>query len=184
MERDEYLYQRYNAGEEEALAELIERYGDALTRYINHYLQDIHDAEDLMIEAFARVIAKNPRFDETGFKAYLFKTARHLALRHISKYKRMESFDLLAVQNEPLCHQLWEDSLVAEEQNQVLNRCLDAIHADYREVLYLLYYQEMSYAQAAKVMGKNQKQIANLAHRGKQALRLRLEEEGITNAQY
>ena len=53
----------------------------------------------------------------------------------------------------------------------------------YREVLYLTYFEDMSYAQAAEVTGKTVKQITNMAYRGKESLRRLLEREGITNAE-
>ena len=54
---------------------------------------------------------------------------------------------------------------------------------DYREVLYLTYFEDMSYAQAAEVTGKTVKQITNMVYRGKESLRRLLEQEGITNAE-
>ena len=53
----------------------------------------------------------------------------------------------------------------------------------YREVLYLTYFEDMSYAQAAEVTGKTVKQITNMVYRGKESLRRLLEREGITNAE-
>ena len=54
-----------------------------LTLYINGYIKDVHEAEDLMIEAFSQIFAKErPIAGEGSFKAYLYKTARNLALRH------------------------------------------------------------------------------------------------------
>lgn len=51
--------------------------------YINGYIKDVHEAEDLMIEAFSQIFAKErPITGEGSFKAYLYKTARNLALRH------------------------------------------------------------------------------------------------------
>ena len=35
-----------------------------------------------MIEAFSYLFTKKPRIRDGGFKAYLYKTARHMALRH------------------------------------------------------------------------------------------------------
>ena len=52
----------------------------------------------------------------------------------------------------------------------------------YREVLYLTYFEDMSYAQAAEVTGKTVKQITNMVYRGKESLRRLLEREGVTNA--
>ena len=50
---DEGLYRRYLGGDESGLSELMSRYGDALTVYIDGYLGDIHESEDLMIEVFS-----------------------------------------------------------------------------------------------------------------------------------
>ena len=58
MISDETAYRRYLDGEQKAADLLVERYGDALTLYINGYIKDIHEAENLMIEAFSQLFAK------------------------------------------------------------------------------------------------------------------------------
>ena len=58
MISDETAYRRYLNGEEQAADLLVERYGDALTLYINARIRDAHEAEDLMIEAFSLIFAK------------------------------------------------------------------------------------------------------------------------------
>lgn len=83
MISDEMAYREYLEGREESADILVDRYGDALTYYINGYIHDIHESEDLMIEAFARVFAKERPIDGKGsFRAYLYKTARNLTIRH------------------------------------------------------------------------------------------------------
>lgn len=64
---DEQCFSDFLAGDESGLRTLMERYGDSLTLYINGYLHDIHYSEDLMIEAFSRIIAKRPRLFGGGF---------------------------------------------------------------------------------------------------------------------
>ena len=51
------------------------------------------------------------------------------------------------------------------------------------QMLYLTYFEDMSYAQAAEVTGKTVKQITNMVYRGKKSLRRLLEREGITDAE-
>ena len=184
IETNEALYAAHLGGDGNALRVLMERHGDALTLYINGYIHDIHEAEDLMIEAFSRMVAAKPRLVENGFKAYLYQTARNLALRHADKRLRHSCFSLEELANEPESKLLVEAILQTEEQSRILRRCMEQINPDYREALYLLYFEDMSYAQAAQVMGKNIKQIDHLLERGKKALRPLLEQEGITDAQY
>ncbi|MEG2001048.1 MAG: RNA polymerase sigma factor [Evtepia sp.] len=184
MVEDEALYRRFVDGEENALRELIERHGNNLTFYINGYTHDLNEAEDLMLEAFARVVAKNPHFDERGFKAYLYKTGRNLALRYIAKRRRQCSFSFEDLGCEPESAELLEDILHTKDRNRIVHLSMERLHLEYREVLYLLYFEGLSYKEAAAVMHKTERQIANLVYRGKQALRTILEKEGMTDAQY
>jgi RNA polymerase sigma factor (sigma-70 family) len=168
-------------GDEDSLSALMERHGDKLTLYLDGCLHDLHESEDLMIEAFAYLIAKQPRIRDGGFKAYLYKAARHMALRHRSKRRLMFSLDALT--DEPDGQLLAEEVIGTAERNRILHGCMGEMNPDYREVLYLTYFEGMSYAQAAEVTGKTVKQITNLVYRGKESLRKLLEREEITNAE-
>ena len=81
MVTDEELYGQYLCGDETGLELLIKKYGDPLTLYIDGYLHDVHEAEDLMMETFSWLFTKKPRIRDGCFKAYLYKAARHMALR-------------------------------------------------------------------------------------------------------
>ncbi len=52
MVTDDILYRRYLGGDEDSLSALMERHGDKLTLYLDGCLHDLHESEDLMIEAF------------------------------------------------------------------------------------------------------------------------------------
>lgn len=181
---NEELFSAYLGGDGNALRILMERHGDALTLYINGYIHDIHEAEDLMIEAFSRMISFRPLLTENGFKAYLYKIARNLAIRHLKVRRCNCFFSLEGLQDEPESEILVESVVQSEEQSRILRKCMEQIKPDYCEALYLKYFENMSYAQAAKVMGKSIKQIDHLLERGKKRLRPLLEQEGITDADY
>ena len=181
MACDESLYRQYLSGDDAGLEALMKKYGDPLTLYINGYLHDVHEAEDLMIEAFSYLFTKKPRIRDGGFKAYLYKTARHMALRHKSRQRL--SFNLDDLTEEPDGQILVEEVVQTKERDQILHFCMDELNPDYRESLYLTYFEGMSYLQAAEVMGKSVKQITNMVYRGKERLRGLLEREGITNVE-
>ena len=174
---DEALFERLAAGDQECLRPLMERHGDALTLYANGYVHDIDAAEDLMIEAFSRMLAKRPRLREGGFKPYLYKTARNLALRHLQLRARFMSVEDL--DREPASGERAEDGILQDERTRALYRCLGEIPPDYREALYLVYIEGMSYDEAGAVMRKTRKQVDNLVSRGKGAMRKKLGEEGV-----
>lgn len=181
MSTDEEFYKQYLCGDEAGLEALMKKYGDPMTLYINGYLHDVHEAEDLMIEAFSYLFTKKPRIRDGGFKAYLYKAARHMALRHKSRRQIFFSFEDLT--GEPDGKTLVEEVVRTKERNQILHFCMDELNSEYRETLYLTYFEGMSYQQAAEVMGKSVKQITNMVYRGKERLRGLLEREGITNVE-
>ncbi len=182
MISDETAYRRYLDGEEKAADLLVERYGDALTLYITGYIKDIHEAEDLMIEAFSQLFAKERPIEGVGsFKAYLYKIARHLALRHKQKH-RLAFLCLDELDFEPRSDSLVETALLRSERDRQLYDALEKLKAEYREALYLVYFEDMSYRDAATVMNKSESQITKLVYRGKQSLKVILEQEGFTYA--
>ena len=176
MTCDEALYRQYLNGDDAGLEVLMKKYGDPLTLYIDGYLHDVHEAEELMLDVFAYLFTKKPRIRDGGFKAYLYKAARNMALRHKSKRKPLFSLDALT--GEPDGRLLVEEVIRTEERNRVLHFCMSEMNPDYREVLYLTYFEDMSYAQAAEVTGKTVKQITNMVYRGKESLRRLLERRG------
>ena len=165
MVTDEELYGQYLCGDETGLELLIKKYGDPLTLYIDGYLHDVHEAEDLMMETFSWLFMKKPRIRNGCFKAYLYKAARHMALRHKSRRRIIFSLDNLTREAE--AQTLVEEVVRTKERNQILHLCMDELNPDYREALYLTYFEGMSYQQAAEVMGKSVKQITNMVYRGK-----------------
>ena len=103
-----------------------------------------------------------------------------MALRH--KSRRRHSFCFDDMSEEPDVQTLVEEIVQTKERDMILHFCMNELKSDYREALYLTYFEGMSYLQAAVVMGKCEKQITNMVYRGKERMRILLEREGITNA--
>ena len=176
-EADEQLFERSVHGDDAALRSLMERHGDLLTLYLNGYVHDIDAAEDLMIEAFSIMVTHRPLLREGGFKPYLYKIGRNLALRHGRELRRILSLEALHLDVES--DEQIEDELLTDERQRVLYPTLALIPAPYREALYLVYLEGMSYDEAGAVMRKTRKQVDNLVQRGKRAARALLEKEGV-----
>jgi RNA polymerase sigma-70 factor (ECF subfamily) len=181
MQSDDELYAQYLAGDVSACDALMLRYGDALVIYLNGLLHHPQDAEDLMLDCFARIMVDRPRIGAGNFRAYLFKMARYKANRLFRTKVRRGEFSL-----EELPFPADEDPPEAElhrrERSEALQRCLNRIAPQYREALWLIYDTQLTYAQAAVVLHCDVKRIDNLLFNGKKQLRLELEREGVTYA--
>ena len=127
MISDETAYRRYLDGEEQAAELLVERYGDALTLYVHGYIRDLHEAEDLMIEAFSQLFSKErPIGGEGSFRAYLYRTARNLAIRHL-RGRRLRLLRLDELDFEPPGDVLADTQLLRGERNRQLYAALETL---------------------------------------------------------
>ena len=181
MPSDDELYSLFLNGDSSSYDQLMIRHGDRLTFYINGYTHDLQDAEDLMIDAFARIMVRKPKIAAGSFKAYLYKTARNLATRFHER-KKEQVFGYEDLSEEIPDSVLTEKILADRDRREVLNLCLERIDPQLKEALWLVYYEELSYAQAAEVMKVSVKKVDHLLSRGKEHMRKELKKEGITNA--
>ena len=149
MVTDDILYRRYLSGDEDGLSALMERHGDKLMLYLDGCLHDLHESEDLMIVVFAYLIAKQPRIRDGGFRAYLYRSARHMALRLLSRKRAQLCFSLDALTEEPEARELVEGAVESAERARILRACMAELHADYREALFLVYFEGLSHAETA-----------------------------------
>ena len=71
-----------------------------------------------------------------------------------------------------------EDKILVDELKRVVNDALNKIPEEMQEVIHLIFFEELSYAETAKIMKKNKKQIDNLLYRAKKELRAIIGKEG------
>lgn len=189
MLNDDELYKNYLEGNKACGDELMLRYADSLTAYLNAFLKNMEDAEDLMLEAFTVILVDKPKIGEGCFRAYLYKVARHKACRlWRKKVKQSEFFvpqddedgenvmeNVASESGQP------EDEFLRGELGYTVRKCLNIIAPQYREALWLIYGTGLNYEQAAGVLGCSRKRVDNLLLNGRRALKAELAKEGITH---
>ena len=181
-ESDEIVYGRFlRERSEDDLRLLLVRYRESLTLFLFGIVHDMDDAEELMLDTFAVAASGTSRFSgRSSFRTWLFAIGRKRAFSHLRKNRRQaEQLQDRAYETEEP-----ERSLLTQERDRRLYAALERLNGDYRQVLYLLYFEEMSHEEAARVMGKSAKQVYNLSFRGKQALKETLERMGFDRAEY
>ena len=181
MDDSSALYRRFLDGDEAALDEMLRLYFDRLAFFIERYVGDAATAEDIAMDVFAWVIA-NPKYYNfrTSLKTYLFMLAKSRALNHIKRRDRFRTVLPEDAESELADREDLTEAVIISERNLELNAALDNLADDMRLAVHLVYFEEMSYADAAKVMHKTKKQVDNLLARAKKELRKTLEAKGVT----
>ena len=175
----ESSYRRYLEGDKEAFDEIIHLYKKGLVSFIFCRVGNIDMAEDISEDCFVELIVNPTRYKfQSSLKTYLYAIAHNKTKEH---FRRNKSTALVSIEDiGEICSTEDIHSIIDQaESKEMIKASLMVLPKDYREVLHLLYFHEMSYEDVAKIMKKNVKQIYNLAFRGKTTLKNILEKGGF-----
>ena len=179
MDNGASSYRRFLNGDQSAFDEIMQELFYGLVFFINRYVQDIHTAEDLAIDTFSDLIVHRHRYNfKVTLKTYLFMVGRSRALDYIKHRKVLNFVELSEAENQASDEQSLEEMMLADERKRVVNAAIAQLPEDMRVVIHLIYFENMTYDEAAKVMKKNKKQVDNLLYRAKKELRIILGEDG------
>ena len=173
MDNGASSYRRFLDGDESAFDEIMKELFDNLVFFIDRYVHDIHAAEDIAIDAFSDLVVNRHRYNfKVTLKTYLFMLGRSRALNYIKHRKVIDFVELTEADKASSEQETLEEIVLADERKRVVNNALNALPDDMRVVIHLIYFEDMSYDEAAKVMKKNRKQVDNLLYRAKKELRI------------
>lgn len=174
----ESSYHRYLQGDVSALETFVGECGDTLVRFAYCFVRDSAAAEDIVQDAFATLIFKRRHFSERdNFRAYLYKTVRNKCLDYLRLHRK--HVPLEAIEN-TYAFSSAEENVLRRERNEKLYACLWRLPAQYREVLYLAYFDGYKADELSEIIRKNKKQTYNLLARARSTLKELLQKEGIS----
>ena len=179
MDNGASSYRRFLDGDESAFDEIMKEYFDNLVFFIDRFVHDIHAAEDIAIDAFSDLVVNKHRYNfKVTLKTYLFMLGRSRALNYIKHRGCLDFVELSEADNTPAEQETLEEIVLVDERKRVVNNALNSLSDDMRVVIHLVYFEDLTYDEAAKVMKKNRKQVDNLLYRAKKELRIILGKDG------
>ncbi len=171
------------SGDLTAFTALVCRYQQPVIDFFLHMIASREDAEDLAQEAFVQLHRYVNRLTPRAkFSTFLFGIARHLALNHIRDSKRRgrdkaESLNR-QTQEMPSSHRADVDARI-HEIRVALESGLQHLSPEHREVLLLREFQEMEYADIARVLRCNKGTVKSRIARARGQLKAHLELVGV-----
>ena len=161
MLTDDVLVARYTEGDNKAFDELLARYQSKLFNYIYFIVRNQEVAEDIFQETFVKAIVtiQQGRYTASGkFGAWLTRIAHNMIIdgfrqeRNENTISNDESeVDLL--NDADLCDDNVEMQMVNEQTLSDVRRLMDALPDNQREVVYMRYYQDLSFKEIAEITG-------------------------------
>ena len=178
---DKKLYNDYLNGEKQAFEYLYNKYKSRIEYFIYGIVKDYQKAEDLTQETFMYVM-QNKMIENTPFKYYIFLVAKSKAFNYINVEKRRNKLNELYLEYEK--DKVNKDVLeiiIKEENKKDLLNAIEELDEKYRNAIYLVNIEELSYEETSKILGQTLQNTKSLIHRGKKQLRYILLKKGFDN---
>jgi RNA polymerase sigma-70 factor (ECF subfamily) len=154
---DANLVQAYTSGSELALENLINRHKSRIFNFINSKVRDRDTAEDIFQDTFIKVIKtlKNGVYNEEGkFLPWVMRIAHNLVIDFFRKNNRIptlennDEYDIFQFISDSSPNA--EDVLASDQIVKDLQKLVQELPDDQKEVLIMRLYRDMSFKEIAK----------------------------------
>jgi RNA polymerase sigma-70 factor (ECF subfamily) len=187
---EENLAVSVHRGDPGALERLIDRFEQALYSYSFSLLQNAFDAQEVVQDALLRAHrALTRQYDEArcrelALRPWLFKMVRNLSFnKRRSKVRSLE--EPLAAYDDgrigPFVREEGSD-LEKRQDAEMLQKAMQTLPTDVRELIVLRFMEEMSYGDIARTVGGSEAALRGKVFRSLKLLREALERKGVAHA--
>lgn len=175
QKQDSVLVKAAVAGDEESFTELARRYYPAMVAIAHSILGDRHLAEDAAQQAFAKAAVKLPQLKkESRFAQWLAVICRNIAKDMARNRKVFSSSEELSEIEAKSSH---------DGDAEIVGRALGKLSDAARELIFLRFYDGMSYEQISAVLGISQQAINGRLRRAKKKMADYLRHNGFDKVQ-
>lgn len=158
---DEELVVLYSKGENQAFDILLNRYQNRLYSYIYFIVRNAELAEDIFQETFVKAIMtiKQGRYTENGkFPAWITRIAHNLVIDYFRQERNEnvvsnDDSEVDLLNNIRLSEGTVETEIINSQIRHDVRHLVKLLPENQREVVYMRFYQDMSFKEIAEVTG-------------------------------
>jgi RNA polymerase sigma-70 factor (ECF subfamily) len=156
-------------GDREAFRRLVERHYDTIYRVAYRYLGSAADAEDISQDVCITLVTKLSRFrGESRFSTWLISIVINCCRDHLRRRKTSA-----ALVDKYGQHREFEDGDKADTDKRMrwLHASLQSLEPGLRETVLLILGEDLSHAEAAKILGCSESTVSWRVHKAKKQLK-------------
>ena len=172
------LYNEYLDGEKSAFELLYNKYKDKIQYFVYNIVKDYQKAEDITQDVFIYVMQNKIKEGYT-FKYYLYLVAKSRAYNLNNMEKRRTEINEDYYNKTEQIGQDVADIVTKNEKRKAIMNAIDMLDDRYKNAIYLVKIEELTYQETAQILGESVQNVKNLIHRGKKELRRILIKKGF-----
>ena len=170
--QDIALWDALKQGDRESLGQLFRKYYEPLFRYGSKLTTNESLLEDCIQELFTELWLSKSRTEVRSVKAYLFKSLKYKLFRMLQQKPAVKAGEN---PHELLFELSHVDFLINQEEQKEKSvrvlEALDKLSSRQKEIIYLKFYQELSYEEVTEIMNINYQVARNLLYSSIKSLR-------------
>lgn len=173
---DSQIWDQFLIGNQSAYTFMYEKYAPVLYNYGYKIAHDRQLTEDCLQDLFLTILETRERLGHTdSIKFYLMRALRREIVRKRSDGQRFNSdLDPLDFAIEFYYEPTWLDRQISSEQSTLLLQELNSLPARQKEALFLKYFDNLSYAEIAGVMGIEPTSVYKIVYKAIASLQKRM----------
>jgi len=173
------------AGDEASFEFLLRKYRSPLVNFLYRMVRDTAQAEDLAQEVFLRLYRARQDYSPSAkFTTWLFRIATNLALNSVrdNRYRKLETSidgpesnqEDAAPRELPAREMRIDEHLLELDRVNFIRRTIEKLPEKQRVAVLLHKYEEMDYAEIAKILECSESALKSLLFRAYETLRVEL----------
>jgi RNA polymerase sigma factor (sigma-70 family) len=166
------LWESFRKGDKDAFAALFREYYGILYRFGNKFTTDTELLEDCIQELFIELWQAKTQTPVLSVKAYLLKSLKYKLLKAFRKNGKV----LPIHDNGDMPFELSHETFLIHQQEsdqrrQEVIKALERLSNRQKEIIYLKYYQNLSYEEVSEIMNINYQVARNLLYQAIKSLK-------------
>lgn len=170
---DEQLALRLQSGDVDSIALIYHRFKNGLFLFCVRILSDTSAAEDAVHETFVKMMAQRSQLHQpSALKSWIFTIARNeafIVLSRRKKYRVLNEHDENVFESDDFSV-LYEES----ERRVIVEKILDQLLPQYKEVLLLREFESMNYMEIAEITGTSISSVKSRLFKARKAMMKKL----------
>jgi RNA polymerase sigma-70 factor (ECF subfamily) len=171
------------AGDDASFNLLLQKYRTPLINFLYRMVRDSATAEDLAQEVFLRVYRARKQYSPSAkFTTWLFRIATNLALNSVrdNRHRQMDvSIDAPVEEDEaplqlPAREMRIDEHMIERDRAEFIRQAISSLPEKQRVAVLLHKYEEMDYAEIAKILECSESALKSLLFRAYETLRVQL----------
>lgn len=167
METERELLEAIRVGDRAAMRRLYERYKGYAMAIGLRYIPNSDEMRDVLQDSFVKIITGISRFEYRGegsLKSWVSRIVANQAINYIRDHERFHFTDEISDDR------IEEEPDIGEVPDEVLDGLIGQLPANYRVVLNLFVFEQLSHREIAQQLGISEKNSATQFFRAKRAL--------------